>query len=757
MQKINLVYYYIIYLFNMNKVCKKYKIQKGGAYSIKSIKLSVVDNYLQISQLCVYNRAHENIVCNYEDIIASPHYSEGKLRIGDKYKPIDGNCTSRNFPSIYHSLEKTGEQFWKIIFNVPQTYVDIVYYNRDRENTRMNRGKLELFDDNDRLLLSFDMTEELIQRFSNERINYFLDYGTDNSPEAIIVNKKEEEKRAELLNKESQKLIEKCKFLERIEKDKREREERIKQEERWKVEEERRKVEQEHQKLKEKQNKINSDIKEEEIININIWKNKGGLIWCFDESIDKKTDFEGNTREQSLKEIIILIKHLLLNEKYDVNIDKSILEQFILFLTNNTYLIEYSKARYFDYIFLEEEPLQLFICGWHKHTILLFFEKKENDIYDVGLINCGDGAQFHGIFNELCNGIIIFKDISKINLLNFIKFYKYFYLNHHSNSFNCTIFYSIIFDKLLNLKNEVKDEDKDETKDYFHTIDKEIANESEDKDKKNYEFYIDFTKLIEKGNIEVFKIHLQLIGSCTFTNCINFIYYIYCRVNYINNPVGYNNYMSWYFTSKSYLKNKLLETYKIYNNNISDIYNIIHYINPLEWNKIVIDDKDKKIENNISFKLSSSSPFLANDNISRKKIVDEIGHINRIENTDNLEVMLNYFFDHYFFDNDFKINNYLYKNLQKLYIKPIEHYDVIIKNIMFMKIFYLNNLVIESNIFFLEIYKLYKDNICHFEENIEKYIDHIKTQSDDFLNLTLLFFIYGKNKKIVTWMNYIIV
>ena len=166
----------------MKKPLKKYKIQKGGiGYSIKSIQISVVDNFLQISQLCVYNREGKNIATDSREIIASPHYIEGK-REGDKFKDIDGNLSSRNFPNIYHSKEDKDYQFWKITFNEPQTYVDIVYYNRDRENNRMDGGSLELFDIHDTKILSFKMTGELIQKFSNKRINYFLENNKDYSP-----------------------------------------------------------------------------------------------------------------------------------------------------------------------------------------------------------------------------------------------------------------------------------------------------------------------------------------------------------------------------------------------------------------------------------------------------------------------------------------------------------------------------------------------------------------------------------------------
>ena len=169
----------------MKKTLKKYKIQKGGIeYSVKSIQISIINKYLQISQLCVYNREGKNIAVDSCEITASPHYIEGK-RVGDKFKAIDGNLSSRNFPNIYHSKEDKDYQFWKITFNEPQTYVDIVYYNRDSDNKRMDGGMLELFNEKDESFLKFIMTDILMQRFSNERISYFLENGVDNSPEVV--------------------------------------------------------------------------------------------------------------------------------------------------------------------------------------------------------------------------------------------------------------------------------------------------------------------------------------------------------------------------------------------------------------------------------------------------------------------------------------------------------------------------------------------------------------------------------------------
>lgn len=64
-----------------------------------------------------------------------------------------------------------------------------------------------------------------------------------------------------------------------------------------------------------------------------------------------------------------------------------------------------------------------------------------------------------------------------------------------------------------------------------------------------------------------------------------------------------------------------------------------------------------------------------------------------------------------------------------------------------MRIFYLNNNILDKQIYFLEIYKLYKENICYFEQNNIKLRNILRSEDNDFLNKTLLFFILEKKQK----------
>jgi hypothetical protein len=115
-------------------------------------------------------------------IEASEPYKSGII-FGSADKAVDGQYINKDFPSIYHSKGNSGK--FKIIFREPQTYIDIVYYNRHILNERMNGGILELFNKKNQTLLKFTMTKELVQFFSHERIKHFITKKTDWTIEEI--------------------------------------------------------------------------------------------------------------------------------------------------------------------------------------------------------------------------------------------------------------------------------------------------------------------------------------------------------------------------------------------------------------------------------------------------------------------------------------------------------------------------------------------------------------------------------------------
>ena len=148
-------------------------IPKAEDVKIKSIRiLSGLNQYLQISQLCANDNQDNNIAASathLETIDASESFKQG-ANDGSKEKAVDGNCTVRNFPDIYHSAGNTGEQYWKLTFKIPQDDISICYYNRSIHAERMNGGRLQLLGPNDEVLLTFNMTGEKVQCFSNERL-----------------------------------------------------------------------------------------------------------------------------------------------------------------------------------------------------------------------------------------------------------------------------------------------------------------------------------------------------------------------------------------------------------------------------------------------------------------------------------------------------------------------------------------------------------------------------------------------------------
>ena len=120
--------YFSKYIKYKNKYTTLKKQFGGNDYNISAIEISSPpDQPLQISQLCIYNSNGENIAHMFE-IEASEPFIRNK-DIGSADKAVNGKCKNSNFPDMYHS--KNNGSAFKIIFSEPQTYIDIVYYNRD--------------------------------------------------------------------------------------------------------------------------------------------------------------------------------------------------------------------------------------------------------------------------------------------------------------------------------------------------------------------------------------------------------------------------------------------------------------------------------------------------------------------------------------------------------------------------------------------------------------------------------------------------
>jgi hypothetical protein len=202
---------------------------------------------------------------------------------------------------------------------------------------------------------------------------------------------------------------------------------------------------------------------------------------------------------------------LLFEKSYDSNITEELLTKYLSILTSDYLYIDInaSNGKNQDNIYL--------FNGWREHSILLFWEKQSDETYNFGIINCGQGVDIQGTNNNLCNGIIIFKKINKQNIDNFLRTYNNYNINtvddyDFDDNNLYTIFYFILFDKLLGIPNSV-----------------------------------DFTKL-DKTKVDFYKIESQLIGSCTFTNLINLIYYMYVKEQNGKKSQDecYKDYLVWY-------------------------------------------------------------------------------------------------------------------------------------------------------------------------------------------------------------------
>ena len=183
--------YFSKYIKYKNKYTTLKKQFGGNDYNISAIEISSPpDQPLQISQLCIYNSNGENIARMFKIEASEPLIRN--IDIGSADKAVNGKCENSNFPDMYHSKNNNGSTF-KIIFSEPQTYVDIVYYNRNILFERMNGGKLMLY--NDKKNLEFVMTGEKIQIFSNERIKNLLNTEHDWNSEEINKQKPLEEEK----------------------------------------------------------------------------------------------------------------------------------------------------------------------------------------------------------------------------------------------------------------------------------------------------------------------------------------------------------------------------------------------------------------------------------------------------------------------------------------------------------------------------------------------------------------------------------
>ena len=212
---------------------------------------------------------------------------------------------------------------------------------------------------------------------------------------------------------------------------------------------------------------------------------KNANILAFDELIDTNTSFDGNLPKNSIIETTNILHFLIQKNCVTDIITSNILCDLLKIVTDTNTIIT-------DNV-LDDNDNYYFLGGWTGHAILLFYEKNKNDsnLYDIGIINAGEGSVLQGYADDICNGIIIFKNIPLQKLLSFITDYNNF-STHHTKTSKKYIYYPFYFILLKNL------------------LDIEEIN---------------FHNLISNNNVIFLRINSQIIGSCGFTNHINYLCY----------------------------------------------------------------------------------------------------------------------------------------------------------------------------------------------------------------------------------------
>jgi hypothetical protein len=311
-------------------------------------------------------------------------------------------------------------------------------------------------------------------------------------------------------------------------------------------------------------------------------------ILAFDEFIGKYSTFDkGNNRETALREITNIVKLLINDNIVTTNVTIDILKKY-LEIVNETKTDIPEPG----------EPFKengYYLVGWEGHAITIFYEKNDTALFDVGIINAGEGIDIQGYNNILCNGVIIFKNIDKDKIISFLEDYYYYYIKKELHNIdiikNINPFYFILFDN-------------------FYKINKEIN------------FFLLFNEKIKVGAIEVLKINTQIIGSCSFTNHINYINYLIFKTDKINYNTIFNDF---YIKSKNHMKQIL------YNEIISSEYNINKYYNELNYivysqDLCMVDIKKNINISNIHYTKYPKKIYILNKSSIKEEIMKNIDY-----------------------------------------------------------------------------------------------------------------------------------
>ena len=231
---------------------------------------------------------------------------------------------------------------------------------------------------------------------------------------------------------------------------------------------------------------------------------KCARIWAFDEMIDTNTYHDGLSTRLSIQQLkytlnMIICKKDTMTEYIDyrdINNDYlDILRKLLIY--NN-----YDRTSILDTINMNPFETVYYSCGWSEHAITIFItnngdwdEDLGNWNYELGIINCGQGAEFQGCNDISCNGLIIFRNLSYKKIQDFLIMYSTY----------CTVTEELKYPNFMIYRS------------FYLLLFNTILGED----------IVDFKK--PNNNIKFYKIPLQTIGSCFFTNTVIIVYYLYIK------------------------------------------------------------------------------------------------------------------------------------------------------------------------------------------------------------------------------------
>jgi hypothetical protein len=190
---------------------------------------------------------------------------------------------------------------------------------------------------------------------------------------------------------------------------------------------------------------------------VNLKENKAAYMWIFDEVIGKNSIYDGNNVPKAFRDIEQIMEFIDTNNtdfKEEITNFLSVLRNNTYFIIDDNFIININN----NFIsFMENHKKILIIGGWPGHLITLFIHKNLDDTYNFGIINAGQGVEYQGISNELCNGIMIYTNIMSRPICEFLTQYNIWYkfiisINNITGSYY-TFFYDLLKLK-LKLTNE---------------------------------------------------------------------------------------------------------------------------------------------------------------------------------------------------------------------------------------------------------------------------------------------------------------